>query len=240
MRVGGDALAVQARIESGCKARFGALRKCIFSSSYVKPAAKKAVYEAIVVSITLYGCETWSLPEPLYQRLRVMQAQHLRVMCHVSRTQAWDQHISTQALGQRLALLSIDMYVARRQARWLGHVSRMPFHRLPRRMLSAWVPQRRPTGAPTMTYGRSVFKALDKFGLDVSRWPELAADRAAWRTMLQTGLAPPAFRPPPSPPPQPPISRTKPSRRCAAATNAAIDSTLRLERRPLTEITNIH
>ena len=90
-----------------------------------------------------------------------------------------------------------------------------------------------------MTYGRSVFKALDKFGLDVSRWPELAADRAAWRTMLQTGLAPPAFRPPPTPPPPPPISRTKPSRRCAAATNAAIDSTLRLERRPLADVTNL-
>ena len=60
----------------------------------------------------------------------------------------------------------IDMYVARRQARWLGHVSRMPSERLPRRMLSAWVPQRRPIGAPAMTYGRSVFKALDVFGLD--------------------------------------------------------------------------
>ena len=84
-----------------------------------------------------------------------------------------------------------------------------------------------------MTYGRSVLKALDKFGLDVSRWPELAADRAAWREMLQTGLAPPAFRPPPPPPPPPPISRTKSARDCTAATNAAIDATLRLERRPL-------
>ena len=90
-----------------------------------------------------------------------------------------------------------------------------------------------------MTYGRSVFKALDKFGLDASRWPELAAVRVAWRTMLQTGLAPPAFRSPPTPPPPLPISRTKPSRRCAAATNAAIDSTLRLERRPLADVTNL-
>ena len=98
-----------------------------------------------------------------------------------------------------------------------------------------------------MTYGRSIFKALDKFGLDVARWPELAADRNAWRSMLQTGLAPAGFRPgapaptpPPRPPSPPPLARTKPTRRCAAATNAAIDSTLRLERRPLSEVTNIH
>ena len=92
-----------------------------------------------------------------------------------------------------------------------------------------------------MTYGRSVFKALDKFGLDATRWPELAADRAAWREMLQTGLAPPAYRPrPPSPPPPspPPLARTKPARLCTLATNAAIDATLQLERRPLGNIAN--
>ena len=92
-------------------------------------------------------------------------------------------------------------------------------------MLSAWVLHRRPTGAPTMTYAgaRSVFKSLDKFGLDVTRWPELAADRAAWRRMLQTGHAPPAFWPAPSPPPPEPISRRKPARRAAATTNAALE-----------------
>ena len=193
-RNGGDALAVNARVESGCKA-FGALRSCIFANSSVNSAAKKAVYEAIVISISLYGSETWSLTELLLQRLRVMQAHHFRVMSRVTRKHVWDNHITTQALGQQLGLEMIDMYLARRQARWVGHVSRMPFDRLPRRMLSSWVPHRRPVGAPTMTYGRSVFKALDKFHLDVPRWPELAADRAAWREMLRTGLAPPAFRP---------------------------------------------
>ena len=231
-RNGGDALAVNARVESGCKA-FGALRSCIFANSSVNSAAKKAVYEAIVISISLYGSETWSLTELLLQRLRVMQAHHFRVMSRVTRKHVWDNHITTQALGQQLGLEMIDMYLARRQARWVGHVSRMPFDRLPRRMLSSWVPHRRPVGAPTMTYGRSVFKALDKFHLDVPRWPELAADRAAWREMLRTGLAPPAFRPPPTPPPAPPLARTKLARRVTAATNAAIDLTIKMERRPL-------
>jgi hypothetical protein len=90
-----------------------------------------------------------------------------------------------------------------------------------------------------MTYGRSVFKALEKFYLDVSRWPELAAKRGAWREMLQTGLAPPAFRPPPPPPPPPPISLTKSTRGCTAATNDAIDATLRLERTALRDLSNL-
>ena len=50
----------------------------------------------------------------------------------------------------------------------------------------AWVPQRRPTGAPTMTYGRSLVKAMEKFHLDPARWHELAAQRGPWRAMLRT------------------------------------------------------
>ena len=62
-------------------------------------------------------------------------------MCRVTRTHVWKYHISTQ--GQRLGLNFIDFYVFWRQLRWAGHVSRMDHDvRLPRRMLSSWVPQR--------------------------------------------------------------------------------------------------
>ena len=104
------------RVESGGKA-FGALRACVFASTSISNKAKKAVYEAIVLSTVLYGCETWSLTEELYRRLRCMHAHHLRAMCRVSRSQAWEHHISTQELGQRLGLDSIEFYIARRQLR---------------------------------------------------------------------------------------------------------------------------
>ena len=231
-RDGSDEVAVDARIESGCKA-FGALRGCIFSSTAITTEAKRAVYRAIVLSISLFGSETWSLTEHLLHRLRSMHAQHLRAMCRITRTHVWKHHISTQELGQRLGLESIDVEIARRQLRWAGHVSRMDHEtRLPRRMLSSWVPHRRPVGAPTMTYGRSIFKAMDKFQIDTARWHELAADRSAWRETLRTGLAPPAFRPQ-ARPPSPRISRTKPVRSCAQATAAAIDATLQRECQPL-------
>jgi hypothetical protein len=183
--------------------------------------------------LTCACCETWSLTEELSQRLRGMHAQHLRAMCRVTRTHVWKHHITTQELGQRLGLDSMDVYVARRQLRWAGHVSRMDHTvRLPRRMLSSWVPHRRPTGAPTMTYGRSIFKAMGMFQIDTARWHELAADRAAWRETLRTGVAPPAFRPN-ARPPSPRISRNKTARGCTRATIAAIDASLREERREL-------
>ena len=60
-------------------------------------------------------------------------------------------------------------------------------YRLPRRMLSSWVPHPRPRGAPMMTYGRSARKALEKFSIDSEMWPKLAADRAAWKETLRLG-----------------------------------------------------
>ena len=194
----GDARDVDARIESAGKA-FGALRSCVFASTSVSLAAKRAVYERVVLAIGLYGSECWSLTTALLQRLRVFHAQCLRAMCRVTRKHTWDHHISTQELGQRMGIESIDMYLARRQLRWLGHVSRMPYERLPRRMLSSWVPATRPKGCPEMTYGRTMYRAMELFGIDRATWPALAADRDAWRTLLMGGPLPPP--PPPQTPP---------------------------------------
>ena len=60
-----------------------------------------------------------------------------------------------------------------------------------------------------MTYGRSVGKALDTFGLDHkhNKWPELAADRLAWRAMLRSREPPPDYRAPPPTPAALPIHR---------------------------------
>ena len=140
------------------------------------------------------------MTEKVLDRLRVFHARCVRAMSRVSRKHTWSEHIQTQQLEQELGLETIDLHVKRRQLRWLGHVRRMGFERLPRRMLSSWVNAPRPRGAPQMTYGRSITKALEMFNIDVRTWPELAADRAAWRETLRAGRPPPGFAPPPPPP----------------------------------------
>ena len=172
-----------------------------------------------MLSIALYGSECWCLPEPLLERLRVFHAQCLRAMCRVTRLHTWRWHITTQELEQRMGLDSIDVCIARRQLRWLGHVSRMDFERLPRRMLSSWVPAPRPRGAPKMTYGRTIYKALDMFSIAHATWPQLAADRAAWRATLRQGFPPKPFRSVRAAPLPPPIALTRPRRASTAAAN---------------------
>ena len=78
----------------------------------------------------------------------------------------------------------IDYYVARRQLMWLGHVSRMSADRIPRRMLSCWINNKRPKGRPEMTYGSTMKKQMAKFGIEFTSWPTLARDEQMWSDAL--------------------------------------------------------
>ena len=138
-RFGNDVIDVDSRIASTGKA-FGALRGCLFASTHIIIAAKRTVYETLILNILLYGGESWSATAAMRQRLCVFHARCVRGMCRVSRKHTWAHHLSTAELERRLGVDSIDTYLHRRQLRWLGHVRRMDYaQRLPRRMLSSWV-----------------------------------------------------------------------------------------------------
>jgi hypothetical protein len=48
-----------------------------------------------------------------------------------------EQHIKTDSVLEQLGLRSVGIYMARRRLRWrLGHVRRMDWSRLPRKLLS--------------------------------------------------------------------------------------------------------
>ena len=163
---------------------FGALRKIIFANRNVAISTKKYVYESLILPILLYGTEAWSLTEKLYHKLRVFHHSCLRVMNRITRLQTWENRISNQDLLYRMNLLEIDTYIVKRQLQWAGHVSRMDFDRLPRKMLSCWVRNKRPIGCPRFTYGRGLSKALKKANIDVSVWSDLASERNTWRKLL--------------------------------------------------------
>ena len=150
-------------------------------------------------------------------------------MPRVAQAHTWAHRLSTSTLEKRLGLDSIDTYLRRRQLGWLGHVRRMDFERLPRRMLSSWVPCPRPRGAPPMTYGRSIGAALNEFCIGAGEWASLAANRETWRETLRLGH-PPGWQPPP---PSPPLALQRRTRRAAIITNRNIDATLRALRAPL-------
>jgi hypothetical protein len=116
----------------------------------VSLSLKGRVYNATVRAVLLYGCETWTTRVEDVQRLTVFDHRCLRSIARVW----WEQRVSNDEVRRRVFGIGsqshpIGYALKKKQLRWLGHVLRMPQHRLPRRALQAratstW--KRRPGG----------------------------------------------------------------------------------------------
>ena len=152
---------VEARIRKAGSA-FGALAKSIFSSPYVNQKVKAMVYTSLILPIPLYGSICWCLTEQLLCKLRTFHHECVRKMCNVTRLHIRILHIKTTDLLESLLLDPIDLYICKCQLRRAGHVFRMPWNCLPRKMLTSWVHSPRPWRCLKMTYDQSLKKSLKK------------------------------------------------------------------------------
>ena len=130
------------------------------------------------------------VPGRQLQRLRVFHNNCCRSMCRVTSYHQGQHRVCNTDLYHRLSLGPADVYYNGRLLRWVGHVARMDMHRTPRMLLTGWVNNPRPVGAPQMTYGKTVAKALTAHGLPraFSVWKPLAQDRAGWRSRTHTNI----------------------------------------------------
>ena len=116
---------------------FGSLRNAIFMNRTFSVSTKRNVYKAVVVSILLYGAETWTIKAPdLQQQLTTFHNCCVRTILGVSRYQQWRERITannfSEAFGMRW---SIADFIMERCLRWLGHLGRMADDRLPKQLL---------------------------------------------------------------------------------------------------------
>ena len=210
LRAGED---VKYRIQKAAGA-FGAL-KCIFKDRKISVKAKTKVYMALILGVLLYGGESWALLKRDQDNMERFHRRCMRTICNMSRRKQWKQHITSKELEQALNMQSLEHYLQVRVLRWAGHVVRMDYSRMPRKLLFGWVNNKRPRGRTLLTFGhrvkRVVKKALDKAHHKIQRevretsWIQLAKQRGKWLCLVHAGSA----------------KADKHIRRCAAAAAAA-------------------
>ena len=166
-------------------AAFKQLGPRVFRSPRVRLHTKVMVYQAIVLSILLYGAaESWALTANQLQRLSVFHTTCLRRILGVSRL----DRVSNQALYARAGVSAMEELLRVRRLKWLGHVARMRDQRVAKQLLFAHeVPGGgRRVGRPQLCWADLARGDLEarREQLGARRWFDVAHSRAAWASVV--------------------------------------------------------
>ena len=95
---------VDRRIANASKA-FGALRPAVFNDRNLNVNTKRQVYQACVLSVLLYGSESWTLLRRHLNRLNAFHHRCVRNILGITNRQQWKQHIASEQNREHLETL---------------------------------------------------------------------------------------------------------------------------------------
>ena len=178
---------IDRRIAQASKA-FGALRKAVFLDRNLSLSTKRRIYTACVLSVLLYGAECWTPLVKHYRKLNTFHHRCIRIILGITNRQQWFQHITMAEVRRRWGdTMTMNSRVALKRLEWLGHLSRMPDNRLPKRVLFSWFPQPRPKCGPRKRWRDVIQKDLIHIHIGEDKWYEAASSRTEWRTLYHSG-----------------------------------------------------
>ena len=177
----------QGRVAMASRA-FGRLRKSIFQNKSLTTLTKRVVYKAVVLGTLLYGSETWTTKRIPTQKLETFHNRCLRGIFAITRLQQRTERISSSQVREMFGMREmVEEMVILRRMQWLGHVARMPEHRLPKQILFGRLPKARPFHGVKLRWKDRVMK--DMVSLNVgSMWYRNAQDRKEWYDAYRAGM----------------------------------------------------
>lgn len=145
---------------------------------------KMAVYRACVLSVLLYGAQTWNTYRRHIRRLETFHHRCLRKILNIS----WQEHVPTTEILRKAQLPSIDTMIVTARIKWLGHVRRMPDHRYPKILLMSELSEgKRQHSKPKQRWKDKVKEDLLKVNITPKSWWTSAENRVKWRKSIHNG-----------------------------------------------------
>ena len=164
---------------------FGQLREKVYFNHDLSIQTKMSVYNAIVLAILLYGCETWTVYSRQLKQLDKFHMSCLRQILRIT----WQDRVTNNEVLSRCGGLSLETVIASRTLRWAGHLSRMEETRLPKIVLySERESGTRPVGRPKKRHKDHLKSVMEKCHIEPNQFEKLAADRGEWRGAVTAGI----------------------------------------------------
>ena len=169
---------VNCRIGKGAAA-FNKLDR-IWKTNKIDLKTKLRLFEAIVISTTIYAADTWKNTSTIAKKLDVFQQRCLRKILHVR----WEDRVRNETVLQRANTIKLSTRISCRRLQLAGHVFRMEGN-IPARQAIIWQPPgRRSRGRPKKTWRATVIEDLRQCGSNWFQAPRLAKNRNKWNKIV--------------------------------------------------------
>ena len=169
---------------SKANSSFGRLRKKVWDRRGISQDTKLKVYMAVVLTVLLYACESWTVYSRHARKLNHFHTKCLRIILSIK----WQYMVPGTEVLTRAGVPSIHTVLQKAQVRWAGHVTRMHDDRLPKQLLYGELCYgKRSVGGQNKRFKGTLMKTLTSFNIDVTNWDVSAQDRPLWRSMIHTG-----------------------------------------------------
>ena len=167
---------VAVRLEKASKV-YQIWRQKIFRNRNLSRPTKMHVFRTMVMSVLLYGAETWPVTQHDIRKLKTFQMRCLRDIVGVT---LWDMRRNADIL-EEAGELPMEVQLRQRRLQWLGHMQRMSDHRLQKQVLRC-----RPQGKQRRPGGTQLrwIDVLNRDLAELSNWQEVVKDRAEWRAFI--------------------------------------------------------
>ena len=160
--------------------------KPIWRDKNISMKTRMSLLRALVTSVFLYGCETWTLNAEMEKRINSFEMNCMRRLLQVHYTSHTSnkqiRELMLSYLGEHDHLLTI---VKRKQLSWFGHVIRWKGS-LANAMLQGGTDGSRKRGRPARTWLNNI---KDWTGLNFQQLIRKAEDRQLWRSCVSSAIS---------------------------------------------------
>lgn len=158
-------------------ASFNRLNK-IWCARNISRRTKAMLFKTLVLSVLLYGCETWKMTKGEEKKLDIFQTKCLRRIFRIR----WQQHVPNKEVLEIAGADPISEEVRRKRWCWIGHVLRKEVNN-DCAIALGWKPEgKRSRGRPKTTWCHTVEKERDRQGWNTWTRPRQAANNSQqWR-----------------------------------------------------------
>ena len=153
----------------------------IWRAKHIPLALKVNIFQASVVSVLLYGCESWIVDENMEKKINCFGSSCYRIMLGIRRL----DKITNESVYEQVRRRPLAYAAYKRQLQWLGHALRREENE-PSRIFALYEPAqslgRSKPGQPPRTFTQHIAHLLTSApsGLSSADIARLAKDRKEW------------------------------------------------------------